>query len=72
MDHFLRRIKQVSLWRRAIVWALVLGIVFAFGRAFSNGTSITVGYIVSNLAPWLLIGAPLYAILMALMGRRED
>ncbi len=72
MNNFMTNIKSVSLWKRAIIWALLLGLVFAVGRAFSNGLPLTVGYLFSNLVPWLLVGAPLYAVLMSLMGKRND
>ncbi|MDA9009363.1 hypothetical protein N9K16_05330 [Alphaproteobacteria bacterium] len=66
-------IKSVSLWKRAIIWALLLGLVFAVGRALSNDLPITVDYLVSSLTPWIIVGAPLYAILMSVMMKvRQD
>ena len=71
MDRFLDRIKSFDLWKRAILWALLLGLVFTIGRAISNDMSITVGHIVRSLFFWLIIGAPIYAITMAAFGRRD-
>ena len=72
MSNFTDKIKSPSLWKRAIIWALLLGVIFAFGRAMANGTPITVGYMLSTLVFWLVVGAPIYAVHMAWMGKRND
>ena len=71
MDKLLERLKNKGLWKRGLIWALLLGLIFTFGRAMSNGTAITVGHLFSNMAFWVFIGTPIYVVIMAVMGKRD-
>jgi hypothetical protein len=72
MDKLLERLKNVGLWKRGLIWAVLLGLVFTVGRGMSNGESITIGYIASSMTFWILVGTPIYVIIMAVMGKREN